>query len=236
LVTCPSCGKEVREDFGYCPFCATPLKPFCPSCKRELKPGYVACPYCGFRLEAGTPARQLYRKGGRSMFLRVLTVLTLFGGIIDVVQGANEGTFQFANYTYQGPIPDAARYLALFQFPIGILVVVIGVVEFFIVYGLTYGKAFSRRYLLKLASLTFLLSVVMLSVDAAMSTIFSLPSAIFSFDIFFVVWTFFLLAVTNRYVSQQEVREILRATAAPDRPDLSLLLPTERTGLPQSSR
>jgi len=235
LTTCPSCGKEVTEDFGYCPFCATPLKSFCPSCKRELKAGYVACPYCGFRLGAGTPAKQLYRKGGKSMFLRVLTVLTFVGGIIDVVQGANEGTFQFANYTYP-PIPDAARYLALLQVPLGILVVVIGVVEFFIVYGLVYGKAFSRRYLLKLAGLTFLLSVVMLTIDAAMSTIFSLPSAIFSFDIFFVVWTFFLLAITNRYVSQQEVREILRATAAPNRPDLDLLLPTERNRLPRTSR
>lgn len=149
------------------------------------------------------------------MFLRVLTVLTLVGGIIDVVQGANEGTFQFANYTYTPPIPDAARYLALFQVSVGILVVVVGVVEFFIVYGLVYGKAFSRKYLLKLASLTFLLSIVMLSIDAAISTIFSLPSVIFSFDVFFVVWTFFILAITNHYVSQQEVKEILRATAAP---------------------
>ena len=196
----------------------------------------MACPYCGFRLGAGTPAKQLYRKGGKSMFLRVLTVLTFVGGIIDVIQGANEGTFQFANYAYQGPIPEAARYLAMFQVPIAILVVVIGVVEFFIAYGLVYGRAFSRRYLLKLASLTFLLSVVMLSVDAAISTIFGLPSSIFSFDIFFVVWTFFLLALTNRYVSQQEVREILRATAAPIRPDLSLLLPRGGSGLPQSSR
>ena len=218
MATCPSCGKEVREDFGYCPFCATPLKPFCPSCKRELKPGYVACPYCGFRLDAGTPARQLYRKGGKSMFLRILIVLTFVGGLIDVVQGANESTFQFANYTYQGPIPDAARYLALLQVPLGILVIIVGIVEFFIVPGLIYGKAFSRRYLLKMASLTFLLSVVMLSVDAAISTVFSLPSAVFSFDIFFVVWAFFLLAITYRYVSQQEVREILRATAASETP------------------
>jgi len=213
--TCPNCGKEVGEDFGYCPFCATQLKLFCPSCKRELKPGYVACPYCGFSLEVATPAKQLYRRGGKSMFLRILTVLSLIGGIIDVIQGANEGTFQFANYMYQGPMPSSARFLALLQVPIGVIVVIVGLVQFLIVYGLIYGKAFSRKYLLRLVSLAFLLSVAMLSIDAGISSIFTLPSVVFSFDIFFVVWTFFLLAITYRYVTQQEVREILRATAAP---------------------
>jgi hypothetical protein len=176
----------------------------------------VACPYCGFRLEPGTPAKQLYRKAGKSLFLRILTVLTFAGGLIDVVQGANEATFQFANYTYQGPIPDPARYLALLQVSLGTLLIIVGIVEFFIVPGLIYGKAFSRRYLLKMAGLSFLLAVVMLFVDAAISTVYSLPSATFSFDIFFVAWTIFLLAVTYRYVSQQEVREILRATSAPE--------------------
>ena len=215
MAACPNCGKEVSEDFGYCPFCATPLKPFCPSCKRELRAGYVACPYCGFKLEPGTPARQLYRRAEKSLFLRIVTVLTFLGGLIDVVQGANESTFQFANYTYQGPIPDAARYLALLQVSLGILVIIVGIVEFLIVPGLIYGKAYSRKYLLKMASLSFLLSVVMLFIDAGISTVFSLPSATFSFDIFYVVWTFLLLAITYRYVSQQETREILRATAAP---------------------
>ena len=63
MATCPSCGWEVGEDFGYCPYCATQLKPFCPSCKRELQPGYVACPYCGFRLGSESTAKQLYVKG-----------------------------------------------------------------------------------------------------------------------------------------------------------------------------
>jgi len=214
-LTCPNCGKEVGEDFEYCPFCATQLKPFCPSCKRELKPGYVACPYCGFSLEMATPAKQLYQRRGKSMFLRILTVLSLVGGIIDVIQGANEGTFQFANYMYQGPIPDSARFLALLQVPIGVAVVTVGIVQFLIVYGLAYGKAFSRKYLLRVAGLAFLLSVAMLSIDAGISSIFTLPSVVFSFDVSFVVWTLFLLAITYRYVTQQEVREILRATAAP---------------------
>ena len=69
LTTCPNCGNEIREDFTFCPFCETPLKPFCPSCKRELEPGYVRCPYCGFRLGSETPAKKLYVKGGKSRFL-----------------------------------------------------------------------------------------------------------------------------------------------------------------------
>ena len=149
------------------------------------------------------------------MFLRILAILSFVGGVVDVIQGANEGTFQFANYMYQGPIPDLARYLAVSQVPVGILVVIVGIVQFFIAYGLVYGKAFSRRYLLRLAGLAFLLSVVMLSLDAGISSIFILPSVVLSFDFFFVVWTFFFLAITYRYVTQQEVREILRATAAP---------------------
>lgn len=216
MATCPNCGNEVREDFAYCPFCSAPLKQFCPSCKRELKPGYVACPFCGFRLEAATPAKRLYLKGGaKSLFLRVLTVLSLVGGVIDIVQGANEGTFQFANYMYQGPIPDVARYMALAQVPIGILVALVGILQFLIAYGLTYGTAFSRRYLLKFAGLTFVFSVLMISLDAGISSIFTLPSVVFSSDIFFVFWTLFVLVVTYRYVTQQEVREILRETATP---------------------
>jgi len=149
------------------------------------------------------------------MFLRILTVLSFISAIVDVVQGANESTFQFANYVYQGPIPEIARYLALVQVPIGVVVVAVGMVQFLIVYGLIYGRAFSRRYLLKMVSLAFLLSVVMLALDGAISSVFTLPSVIFSFDIFFVVWSFLVLALTYRYVRQQEVREILRATASP---------------------
>ena len=215
---CPNCGKELREDFAYCPFCATPLKPFCPSCKRELRAGYVACPYCGFRLDSGTLAKQLYRRGGKSLYLWIITALTFAGGIIDVIQGANEGSFQLANFLYQGPIPDLARYLALAQVPIGLILVLVGIVQLFIGYGLVYGKAFSRRYLLRMTGLTFLLSALIISIDEGISSIFTLPNVIFSIDVFFIVWAFLVLAVTYRYVTQQEVREILRNTTAPQPP------------------
>jgi hypothetical protein len=212
LTTCPNCRKEVREDFSFCPFCETPLKPFCPSCKRELESGYVRCPYCGFRLGSETPARKLYTKRGRSMFLNLIIVLSFVGGVIDVIQGANESTYQYANYLYQGPIPALARYLALVQVPIGVLVALLGIVQFFIFYGLVYGKAFSRRYILKLVSLTFALSLAMFSLDEVISLVFSLPAAVLPFDIFFVLWTFFVLVIVWRYVMIQEVRAILRST------------------------
>ena len=211
MTTCPSCGNEIREDFSFCPFCETPLKPFCPSCKRELEPGYARCPYCGFRLGSETPARKLYVKGGRSKFLSLVIVLSLASGIVDLVQGANESTYQYANYVYP-PIPDLARYLALVQVPIGLVVALIGVFQFYIFYGLVYGKAFPRRYLLKLVSLTFVLSILMLSFDEVISLVFSLPPTVFSFDIFFVSWALLVLVVVWRYVMIQETRAILRST------------------------
>ena len=215
LPTCPNCGNDIRDDFSFCPFCETPLKPFCPSCKRELEPGYLRCPYCGFRLGSQTPAKKLYTKGGRSRFLSLVIILTFVSGVIDAFQGANESTYQYANFVYQGPIPAAARYLALVQVPIGVLVALLGIIQFFIFYGLIYGRAFSRRYLLRLVSLTFVLSLAMLSFDETILLVFSLPSTVLSFDAFFVLWSFFVLVIVWRYVSNQETREILRSTGIP---------------------
>jgi hypothetical protein len=211
MTTCPNCGNEVKEDFSFCPFCETPLKPFCPSCKRELEPGYVRCPYCGFRLGSETPAKKLYVKGGRSRSLSLIIVLSFVSGIIDIIQGANESTYQYANYVYP-PIPALARYLALAQVPIGVLVVLLGIAQFLIFYGLIYGKAFSRRYILKLVSLTFVLSLAMFSLDGMISFVFSLPPSVLPFDIFFVFWAFFVLVIVWRYVIIQETRAILSST------------------------
>jgi len=165
-------------------------------------------------LGSETPAKKLYVKGGRSRFLSLIIVLSLVSGIIDVIQGANESTYQYANYVYQPPIPALARYLALAQVPISVLVLLVGIAQFFIFYGLIYGKAFSRRYLLKLVGLTFVLSLIMLSLDGMMSSVYSLPSSVLPFDIFFVFWAFFVLVVVWRYVILQETRAILRSTGA----------------------
>lgn len=213
MTACPNCGNEIREDFSFCPYCETPLKPFCPSCKRELEPGYQRCPYCGFRLGSATPARKLYVKGGRSRYLNFIIVLSFVGAVIDVIQGANESTYQYANFVYQGPIPDLARSLALAQVPIGAVMVLIGIVQFFIFYGLIYGWAFSRRHILKLVSLAFVLTFAMFSLDGMISLVFSLPAIVLPFDVFFVLWAFFVLVVVWRYVDIQETRAILRSTA-----------------------
>ncbi len=214
MTTCPNCGKEVREDFSFCPFCETPLKPFCPSCKRELEQGYVRCPYCGFKLGGETPARKLYVKGGRSRYLSFIIVFSFVSGVVDVIQGANESTYQYANYTYQGPIPDLARYLALAQVPIGVVVLILGIAQFLLFYGLVYGKAFPRKYMLKVVGLIFVLSLAMFTLDEAITGVFSLPPSVLGFDIFFVVWSFFMLVILWRYVLLQETRAVLRATAA----------------------
>ena len=213
MTSCPSCGNEIREDFSFCPYCETPLKPFCPSCKRELEPGYQRCPYCGFRLGSATPAKRLYGKGGRSRFLSFIIIISFVGALIDVIQGVNESTYQYANFVYRGPIPDLARYMALAQVPIGTVVVLIGVVQFFVFYGLIHGWAFSRRYILKLVSLAFVLTFAMFSLDGMISLVFTLPSIVLPFDVFFVVWAFFVLVVVWRYVDLQETRAILRSTA-----------------------
>ena len=175
----------------------------------------MRCPYCGFRLGSETPARKLYAKGGRSWFLSFIIVLTFVSGIIDVIQGANESTYQYANYVYQGPIPAVARYLALAQVPIGVLVALLGIVQFLIFYGLVYGKVFSRRYILKLVSVAFVLSLAMFTLDGMMSLVFSLPPSVLPFDIFFVLWSFFVLVIVWRYVIIQETRAILSSTGIP---------------------
>jgi len=163
-------------------------------------------------LGAETPAKKLYVKGGRSRYLSLIIVLSFVSGVIDVIQGANESTYQYANYVYQGPIPVLARYLALTQVPIGVLVLLVGIALFYIFYGLVYGKAFSRRYVLKLVGLTFVLSVVMFSLDGIISLVYSLPSSVLPFDIFFVLWAFFVLVIVWRYVIIQETRAILSST------------------------
>jgi RNA polymerase subunit RPABC4/transcription elongation factor Spt4 len=213
LAACPNCGKEVREDFTYCPFCETPLRPSCPSCKREIQADYLMCPYCGFNLSSGTPARLLYRKGGRSTILTLIIALSFFGGVIDIIQGLSESMYDYSLYLYPIPPPELASDLLLVQVALGVLVVILGVAQLFVAYGLVYGKPFSRKYLLKVTSLLFFLFLAVFSCDLVISSMVSLPSAFLSFDIFFVLWSLFLLAIIYRYVRQQEVREILSETA-----------------------
>lgn len=215
MTTCPNCGKEVREDFSFCPYCETPLKPFCPSCKRELQADYARCPYCGFKLGPATPANRLYqRKGGKSIFLRVVTLLSFAGGVIDTLLGTSVGTYNYDIFLYP-PAPQIARYLALAQVAFGVILIVFGIFLLVIVYGLIYEKRFSRKHILNVASLTFILSMVVFLVDVGISSIFPLAPIVISSDIFFVLWSLFVLVVIWRYVRQQDLKDFLYSPTIP---------------------
>lgn len=173
------------------------------------------CPYCGFILSSETPSKQAYTKGGRSAVLTLVIVLAIAGALIDILQGLSESTYDYALYLFVQPLqlPVLASALLLVQVAIGVLVVILGISQLFVALGLVTGRLFSRRYLLRLISLIFLLSLVELALDTVISGMVSGLSRItFSLDIFFVLWSLFLLVVVWRYVSKEDEREIMAET------------------------
>jgi RNA polymerase subunit RPABC4/transcription elongation factor Spt4 len=44
---CLKCGKEIMQDFIFCPFCEFDLKHSCKYCHKKLEPNWRICPYCG---------------------------------------------------------------------------------------------------------------------------------------------------------------------------------------------
>ena len=45
--SCNTCGKVVKEEWGFCPFCKTPVEVFnCHFCGREIRTSWSFCPYC----------------------------------------------------------------------------------------------------------------------------------------------------------------------------------------------
>lgn len=53
---CPSCGREVSEEFQFCPFDATPLVRKCRSCGRTWDVSFQFCPYDSTSLtDSGAP-------------------------------------------------------------------------------------------------------------------------------------------------------------------------------------
>jgi hypothetical protein len=99
------------------------------------------------------------------------------------------------------------------QVAIGVLIIILGISQLFVALGLVTGRLFSRRYLLRLISLLFLLSLVELTLDTVISgQVSGLSRAIFSLDIFFVLWSLSLLVVVWRYVSKEDEREIMAET------------------------
>lgn len=45
--TCRSCGKILREEWNFCPFCETSVEIIkCHSCGKDIKSHWSFCPYC----------------------------------------------------------------------------------------------------------------------------------------------------------------------------------------------
>jgi type IV pilus assembly protein PilB len=44
---CPSCDRQVEENFTLCPHCGTALRNTCVSCGLQLQKEWMVCPYCG---------------------------------------------------------------------------------------------------------------------------------------------------------------------------------------------
>ena len=48
--TCHNCGRPVKPDWQYCPYCEAELKHPCPQCGYLLEPEWKRCPQCGARV------------------------------------------------------------------------------------------------------------------------------------------------------------------------------------------
>jgi RNA polymerase subunit RPABC4/transcription elongation factor Spt4 len=43
---CPTCGREIEQEFIICPYCRTQFARRCTNCDRSLRLGWSVCPYC----------------------------------------------------------------------------------------------------------------------------------------------------------------------------------------------
>jgi RNA polymerase subunit RPABC4/transcription elongation factor Spt4 len=72
---CPSCQRQVSDDYLLCPHCQTSLKQPCTSCNQLIKIGWPICPYCGsdqseqaisIRERVEPPAERYLERGSRT--------------------------------------------------------------------------------------------------------------------------------------------------------------------------
>jgi RNA polymerase subunit RPABC4/transcription elongation factor Spt4 len=43
---CPTCGRDIEQDFVICPYCRTQFARRCGACGKWLRLGWHVCPYC----------------------------------------------------------------------------------------------------------------------------------------------------------------------------------------------
>ncbi|HEY6283061.1 MAG TPA: hypothetical protein VIW22_03965 [Nitrososphaerales archaeon] len=163
-------------------------------------------------MSSETSSKRLSKKGGSTVSTLVI-VLAFVGAFIDILQGASESTYDYANYSFRIPPPMLASMLFLVQVAVGAILVLLAIVQLVVSYGLVSGKSFSLGSLHRLVGLAFLLSLLELSFDIVISRMVSLERSVFYLDIFFVLWSLFLLVVVWRNVNQVDEREILSQTA-----------------------
>ena len=72
---CPSCQRQVSDDYILCPHCQSSLKHACTSCSQLIKNGWPVCPYCGseqseqaisIRERVDPPAERYLERGSRT--------------------------------------------------------------------------------------------------------------------------------------------------------------------------
>ena len=51
---CPTCGRDIEEDFVICPYCRTQFARRCTVCERRLRLGWPVCPFCATEVGAHT--------------------------------------------------------------------------------------------------------------------------------------------------------------------------------------
>jgi hypothetical protein len=51
MLTCTQCGKPVRGQFPFCPFCGASRSPSCPQCRAAVEAEWPHCPHCGTSLK-----------------------------------------------------------------------------------------------------------------------------------------------------------------------------------------
>ncbi|MGA9114552.1 MAG: zinc ribbon domain-containing protein [Candidatus Dormiibacterota bacterium] len=49
---CPTCGRDIEEEFVICPYCRTQFARRCAVCERRLRLGWPVCPYCAAEVGA----------------------------------------------------------------------------------------------------------------------------------------------------------------------------------------